>query len=113
MSSTRSESITRGVYHRRMCRNIRVLHNFEPPTTVEEMRDAALQYVRKVSGIAKPTAADEAAFLSAVEQVTEATRDLLAGIARRGSVRTRDGEREKAKARWKKREVRMTLGSAG
>ncbi len=90
-----------------MCRNIRVLHNFEPPTTALEMRAAALQYVRKVSGINKPSQADTEAFEEAVDQVTEATRALLAALNARGTVRTREGEREKARLRWKMREARM------
>jgi len=90
-----------------MCRNIRVLHNFEPPTTADEVQAAALQYVRKVSGMTKPSLADEAAFARAVEDVTAATTRLLAILAARGTVRTRDGERAKAKARWDRRIVRM------
>jgi hypothetical protein len=89
-----------------MCRNIRVLHNFEPPTSPEEIRDAALQYVRKVSGVTKPSLADEAIFLRAVEEIAHTTGHLLADLSPRGHVRTREGEREKAKARWKAREAR-------
>lgn len=90
-----------------MCRNIRVLHAFEPPTTVEEMRAAAIQYVRKVSGINKPSAADQAAFDRAVEEVAASTEKLLAGLSERATKRTREGEKEKAKARWNARVVRM------
>lgn len=90
-----------------MCRNIRVLHAFEPPTTVEEMRAAALQYVRKVSGINKPSAADQAAFDRAVEEVAASTEKLLADLSDRAHKRTREGEKEKAKARWNARVVRM------
>lgn len=90
-----------------MCRNIRVLHAFEPPTTLEEMRAAALQYVRKVSGINKPSAADQAAFDRAVEEVAASTEKLLAGLSDRANKRTREGEKEKAKARWNARVVRM------
>jgi hypothetical protein len=89
-----------------MCRNIRVLHNFEPPTTVEEIRAASLQYVRKVSGVAKPSHADEAVFARAIDEVAHATAHLLAALTARGTVRTREGERERAKARWKQREAR-------
>jgi hypothetical protein len=89
-----------------MCRNIRVLHHFEPPTTPDEMRAAALQYVRKVSGLPKPTAAEREAFERAVDEVTASTERLLAALAPRGAARTRDGEREKARARWKQREER-------
>jgi hypothetical protein len=90
-----------------MCRNIRVLHNFEPPTTVEEMRDAALQYVRKVSGLGKPSVADQSAFDRAVEEVSAATERLIHALPARGQVRTREGEREKARERWKQREARI------
>ena len=60
-----------------MCRNIRTLHNFEPPASEEEVQDAALQYVRKISGATKPSRANEEAFNRAVEAVTAATRTLL------------------------------------
>jgi hypothetical protein len=90
-----------------MCRSIRVLYNFEPPTTHEEMHAAALQYVRKVSGLQKPAAVDAAAFDEAVEAVMHATHHLLHSLQARTSVRTREGEREKAKARWQKREARL------
>ena len=86
-----------------MCRNIRVLHHFEPPTTPDEIRAAALQYVRKVSGTTKPALRDERAFLRAVEQVATATERLLAALEPRGRARTREGEREKARARWQRR----------
>jgi hypothetical protein len=90
-----------------MCRNIRVLHNFEPPTTDDEVRAAALQYVRKVSGTTKPPVADQAAFDRAVEEVAASTRKLLASLLAGGRVRTREGERERAKLKWKQRETRM------
>src|SRR4051812_36811098 len=102
-TSTRSKEC--GIL-RRMCRNIRVLHNFDPPTTPEEMRAAALQYVRKVSGINKPSGAAEAAFARAVDDVANATEILLRAIVPRGAARTREGEREKARIRWQKREAR-------
>jgi hypothetical protein len=86
-----------------MCRNIRVLHNFEPPTTPDEIRAAALQYVRKVSGLAKPPQADVAAFEAAIDAVTAATTTLLASLTSRGSMRTRQGERDKAQRRWQMR----------
>jgi hypothetical protein len=86
-----------------MCRNIRVLYNFEPPTTKEEMHAAAVQYVRKVSGLAKPSAADSAPFEQAVLEVAAATRKLLASLSAQTAVRTREQEREKARARWKAR----------
>ena len=91
-----------------MCRNIRVLHHFEPPTTREEMRAAALQYVRKVSGMNKPAALDQATFDRAVADVAAATERLLGKLhAPRGAARTREGEIEKARARWKQRSERM------
>jgi hypothetical protein len=86
-----------------MCRNIRVLYNFEPPTTKEEVRAAAVQYVRKVSGLAKPSVADAEAFERAVEEVTASTRKLLASLSAQTAVRTREQEREKGRARWKAR----------
>jgi hypothetical protein len=86
-----------------MCRSIRVLHNFEPPTTVEEMRAAALQYIRKVSGLTRPTQADQAAFDQAIDEVTATTERLLRSLTTRGNVRTRENERLKAQERWKKR----------
>ncbi len=89
-----------------MCRNIRVLHHFQPPTTKDEMRAAALQYVRKVSGTQKPPATDEAAFTKAINDVTAATERLLKALhPPKSEPRTREGEREKARARWKKREA--------
>lgn len=90
-----------------MCRNIRVLHNFDPPTTDEEIRAAALQYVRKVSGTTKPPLADQAAFDRAVDEVAQSTRKLLASLLAGGRVRTREGERERARARWTQREARI------
>ena len=64
-----------------MCRNIRQLHNFEPPATTDEVRAAALQYVRKVSGSAKPSQANEEAFARAVEEVAHATQHLLDALS--------------------------------
>ncbi len=90
-----------------MCRNIRVLFNFEPPTTREEIEAAAVQYVRKVSGVQKPSAADQAAFDRAVRELTAVTDKLLASLTPKGPSRTREGEREKGKERWRKREAAM------
>ena len=90
-----------------MCRNIRVLYNFEPPTTHEEIRAAALQYVRKVSGLAKPPAADAAVFEQAIDEVAEATHRLLHSLSAHTHVRTREGERQKARAKWDKRAQHM------
>jgi len=80
-----------------MCRNIRTLHNFEPPATEEEVQAAALQYVRKVSGSQKPSKANEAAFMRAVDEVAAATRKLLDGLVT--TTAPRDREREAARAR--------------
>ncbi len=87
-----------------MCRNIRLLHNFAPPTTTAEIRDASLQFVRKVSGLNKPSHADEATFEQAVAEIAATTERLLGSLAPRGAVHTREGEREKGRARWKMRE---------
>ncbi len=86
-----------------MCRNIRTLHNFEPPASEEEVRAAAVQYVRKVSGSAKPSAANEAAFARAVEAVTEATRALLGDLVTPAPPKSREAEAAKARARAQKR----------
>ena len=90
-----------------MCRNIRVLHAFEPPTTEEEIRAAALQYVRKVSGTTKPARDEEEAFARAVEAVAAATTTLLHSLKPRTVPRTREGEREKGRLRWAARAKRM------
>jgi hypothetical protein len=90
-----------------VCRNIRVLANFQPPTTPEEIQAAALQYVRKVSGLRAPGRSDVEAFERAVAEITEATSRLLADLPPRGNVRTRDGEREKAKLKWSVRAARI------
>lgn len=90
-----------------MCRNIRVLSNFDPPTTPEEIEAAALQYMRKVSGLSKPGEADHEVFDRAVAEVAAITTRLLASIHPRGPSRTREGEREKGRARWQKREAAM------
>lgn len=82
-----------------------MLHHFAPPTTENEIEAAALQYVRKVSGLSKPTAADAEAFAKAVAEVAASTKRLLAALPERGAVRTRDGEQKKAKARWALREA--------
>ncbi|HXF97691.1 MAG TPA: DUF2277 domain-containing protein [Gaiellaceae bacterium] len=86
-----------------MCRNIRTLHNFEPPATEDEVRAAALQYVRKVSGTSKPSKANEAAFAHAVEEVAAATGRLLAALVSPAPPRSREVEAAKARARAEKR----------
>ncbi len=91
-----------------MCRNIRVLYNFKPPTTDEEIDAAALQYVRKVSGLPKPSAKDKAAFERAVKQVSAATTKLLESLVADVPVRTREGERAKGRARWERTAARSS-----
>jgi hypothetical protein len=82
-----------------MCRNIRTLHNFEPPATETEVHEAALQYVRKVSGSTKPSQANAAAFEEAVEAVAAATRRLLEQLVTNAPAKNRDEEAAKARAR--------------
>ena len=82
-----------------MCRNIRVLHNFEPPATTDEVQAAAVQYVRKVSGAAKPSAANQEAFDRAVAAVAAATRELLDSLVTSAPPKDREVEAAKAKAR--------------
>ncbi len=91
-----------------MCRNIRVLHNFQPPTTPDEIQAAALQYVRKVSGLRTPARTDIEAFERAIAEVTDATSRLLAALPSRGDTRTRDGERVKARLKWGARVTRIS-----
>jgi hypothetical protein len=86
-----------------MCRNIRTLHNFAPPATEDEVRAAALQYVRKVSGSAKPSAANLAAFDRAVEQVASATSELLGELVTAAPPKDRETEAAKARERVAKR----------
>ncbi len=82
-----------------MCRNIRTLHNFEPPATGEEVHAAALQYVRKVSGSTKPSQANEQAFETAVSQITASTRALLQHWTTSAAPKNREAEAEKRRAR--------------
>jgi hypothetical protein len=82
-----------------MCRNIHTLHNFEPPSTDEDVRAAALQYVRKVSGMQKPSRANEAAFAQAVEAVSIATERLLGELVTAAAPRDRQVEAERRRAR--------------
>jgi hypothetical protein len=89
-----------------MCRNIRLLFNFDPPTTEEEMRAAAIQYVRKVSGTRTPSKANEAAFARAVEEITRATQSLMAGLSTQAPARSREEEAARAKLRAVKRYAR-------
>jgi hypothetical protein len=82
-----------------MCRNIRTLHNFEPPATDEEIRASALQYVRKVSGFTKPSQANAEAFDRAVDEVAEVTTRLLDRLVTNAPPKDREVEAAKAKAR--------------
>jgi hypothetical protein len=86
-----------------MCRNIRTLHNFEPPATGEETHASALQYVRKISGSTKPSAANQEAFDLAVKEVEAATRKLLDSLVTSAPPKNREVEAAKAKARSEKR----------
>jgi len=86
-----------------MCRNIRTLHNFAPPATEKEVRASALQFVRKLSGTARPAKANEAAFNRAVDEVTHAAQHLLAALVTHAPPRDRAEEAAKAKARSAKR----------
>lgn len=89
-----------------MCRNIRRLHNFVPPAQPSEMRDAALQYVRKIAGVTKPSAANREAFDRAVDEVTAATERLLASLTTTATPRTREEEAQRARERFAKRQAR-------
>ena len=82
-----------------MCRNIRTLYNFEPPTTDEEIRAAAIQFVRKISGFAAPSAANKEAFERAVDEVAQAASTLLGSLVTSASPRNREVESAKARAR--------------
>jgi hypothetical protein len=82
-----------------MCRNIRVLYNFDPPTTSEEMQAAALQYVRKVSGMTKPSQANEAVFDRAVHEIAHLTQHLLDDLVTTAPPKDREAEAEKRRAR--------------
>jgi hypothetical protein len=86
-----------------MCRNIRVLYNFEPPATPDEIEAAAIQYVRKVSGSTHPSAGNQAAFDAAVTAVAEATRSLLEAMVTKAPPRDRETEAAKARARAEER----------
>jgi len=82
-----------------MCRNIKTLFNFEPPATELEIRDASLQFVRKLSGFTVPSKANETAFEAAVEQVADAARELIRSMVTQAPPRNRDDEAAKARAR--------------
>ena len=82
-----------------MCRNIKMLFNFDPPVTDEEIRAASLQFVRKVSGFTKPSKANEVAFATAVDEIATVSRRLLSGIETNAPPRSREEEAARAKAR--------------
>jgi hypothetical protein len=86
-----------------MCRNLRTLHNFDPPATDEEIDDAALQYVRKISGSTKPSRANAEAFDRAVDEIAAATRRLLDGLSTSAPPKDREEEAAKRRARARER----------
>ncbi|HWB56627.1 MAG TPA: DUF2277 domain-containing protein [Gaiellaceae bacterium] len=88
-----------------MCRNIHTLYNFEPPATEAEVRDAALQYVRKISGFTKPSQANAEAFERAVDAVAEASQRLLGELVTSAPAKDREVEAAKKRARWLERQV--------
>lgn len=82
-----------------MCRNIKPLYNFEPPTTEDEIRAAAIQFVRKISGFQKPSENNKLAFETAVEEITKSSQKLLESLMTNAPPKNREVEREKAKER--------------
>jgi hypothetical protein len=82
-----------------MCRNIKTLFNFEPPVTEEEIHEASLQFVRKVSGFNKPSKANEAAFLAAVDEIAAVSSNLLSALETNAAPRNRTEEADKARSR--------------
>jgi hypothetical protein len=96
-----------------MCRNIKTLHNFEPPATEEEIRASAIQFVRKLSGFTRPSKANEAAFDRAVERVTAAAHELLDSLITNSPPRDRETEAAKARARAAERFPATAISSTG
>ncbi len=90
-----------------MCRAIRPLHNFAPPATADEIHEASVQYVRKISGMTRPAQANEAAFARAVAAVESASAELLGSLVAGAQPRDRERERERARARWERRAARV------
>jgi hypothetical protein len=88
-----------------MCRSIRPLHNYDPPTTADEVGAAALQYVRKISGMTRPARVNQAAFDSAAEAVAAATKALLEALVATTPPHDRALERQRARARWERRQT--------
>jgi hypothetical protein len=91
------------VRSQKMCRNIKMLFNFDPPVTDEEIRAASLQYVRKISGFTKPSKANEGAFLAAVDEVASVSTRLLRSLETNAPAKSREEEAAKAKARGAER----------
>ena len=100
---TRARQQLARVYHRRMCRNIRNLHNFDPPANHEEIHASALQYVRKISGFTKPSQANAEAFDRAVAEVTAISTQLLDELVTNAPPKNREVEAAKARARAQQR----------
>ncbi len=94
-----------------MCRNIRPLFNFEPPATGDELHDAALQYVRKISGMRAPSQVNRETFDRAVDEIAAATARLVDGLVTSAPPRDREVERARARARWQNRASRMRQAS--
>ena len=90
-----------------MCRNIKTLHNFEPPATGDEVHAAALQYVRKISGTTKPSKANEAVFERAVEEIAHISRHLLDDLVTTAAPRNREAEATRARERFARRQARF------
>jgi hypothetical protein len=95
-----------------MCRNIKTLHNFAPPATDDEIRASALQFVRKVSGFARPSATNDAAFAHAVDAITGTTHELLDALVTNAQPRDRDVEAAKQKLRAKTRYASQSAGAS-
>ncbi len=95
-----------------MCRSIQPLHNYDPPTTADEVRAAALQYVRKISGTARPSHVNEAAFGRAVAAVAAATQELLEALVSTTPPHDRAVERRRARARWERRQAPRAAGTS-
>jgi len=95
-----------------MCRSIKTLHNFVPPATEEEVRSAALQYVRKIAGCTRPSQANAGAFDQAVEAVADATRRLVGRLVTSAPPRTREAEQARARERWQRRASRARLADS-
>ena len=92
-----------------MCRNIKTLFNFDPPATEDEIRDASLQFVRKLSGFTKPSQANEAAFNKAIEEIASAARNLLYSLVTNAEPRDRDEVAAKARAKSIERFAKITI----